>query len=93
MYVTKPGGNLNCLKTLTLDVTKKEVYAAVLAAQESMLQELIADLQSESGRKSCFRIARQVARDGINVCCMKNDVGNVVVAVCPFQPSSSINPG
>ena len=38
----------------TLDVAKK-------AAQESKLQELIADLQSDSGRKNCFRIARQVA--------------------------------
>ena len=43
----------------TLDVAKKEVYTAVLAAQESKLQEFTADLQSESGRKNCFRIARQ----------------------------------
>ena len=43
----------------TLDVAKKEVYVGVLAAQESKLQELTADLQSESGRKNCFRIARQ----------------------------------
>ena len=65
----------------TLDVTKKEVYTAVLAAQESKLQKLLADIQSESGRKNCFRIARQMAREGrdvISVCCMKNDVGNVV---------------
>ena len=30
---------------------------------------------------NCFRIARQMARDGrdvIRVCCMKNDTGNVV---------------
>ena len=48
----------------TLDVAKKEVYAAVLAVQESKLQEFTADLQSESGRKNCFRIARQMAREG-----------------------------
>ena len=36
----------------TLDVAKKEVYTAVMAAQE-----FTADLQSESGRKNCFRIA------------------------------------
>ena len=39
------------------------------------LQELTADLQSEYGRKNCFRIARQMAREGrdvISVCCMKN---------------------
>ena len=40
----------------TLDVPKKEVYAAVLAAQDSKLQEFTADLQNESGIKNCFRI-------------------------------------
>ena len=48
----------------TLDVTKKEVYTAVMAAQESKLQEFTADLQSESGRKDRFRSARQMAREG-----------------------------
>ena len=51
------------------------VYTAVLSAQESKLQEFTANLQSESGRKNCFRIARQMARegrDGISVSCMKN---------------------
>ena len=46
-----------------------------------MLQVFTADLQSEPGRKNCFRIARQMAREGrdvISVCCMKNDAGNVV---------------
>ena len=68
-------------KKHTLDVAKKEVYKTVLAAQESKLQEFTADLQSESGRKNCFRIARQMARevrDFISVRCMKKDVGNVV---------------
>ena len=59
-----------------LDVAKKEVYTTVLAAQGSKLQEFTADLQSESGRKNCFKIARE-GRDVISVCCMKN-VGNVV---------------
>ena len=52
-----------------------------MTAQESKLQEFTADLQSESGRKNCFRIARQMARDGrdvISVYCMKNVAGNVV---------------
>ena len=65
----------------TLDVVKKEVYTAVLTVQESKLQEFTAELQSESGRKNCFRIARQMAREGrdvISVCCMKHDAGNVV---------------
>ena len=56
-------------------------YAAVLAAQESKLQEFTANIQSKSDRKNCFRIIRQMARKGkdvISVCCMKNDVGNVV---------------
>ena len=60
----------------TLDVAKKEVYTAVLAAQEFKLQEFTADLQSESGMKNCFRIAKQMAREGrdvISVCCMQND--------------------
>ena len=64
-----------------LDVAKKEVYTAVMTAKESKLQEFTADLQSESGRKNCFRIAKQMAREGrdvISVCCMKNDAGNVV---------------
>ena len=64
-----------------LDVAKKEVYTAVMTAQESKLQEFTADLQSESGRKNCFRIAKQIAREGrdaISVCCMKNYAGNVV---------------
>ena len=47
----------------------------MLAAQESKLQEFTADLRSESGRKNCFRCARQMAREGrdiISVCCIKN---------------------
>ena len=58
----------------TFDVAKKEVYAAVLADQEYKLQEFTADLQSESGRKNCLRIAIHMAREGrdvISVCCMK----------------------
>ena len=65
----------------TLDVAKKEVYTVVMTAQEYKLQEFTADLQSESGRKNCFRMARQMAREGrdvISVCCMKNDAWNVV---------------
>ena len=45
----------------------KDVYIAVLAAQE-----LTADLQSVSGRSNCFKIARQIAIEGIYVismCC------------------------
>ena len=63
-----------------LDVAKKKVYTAVMTAQKSKLQEFTADFQSESGRKNCFRIARQMAREGrdVSVCCMKNDAGNVV---------------
>ena len=34
----------------TLDVAKKEVYTAVMTAQESKLQVFTADLLSESGR-------------------------------------------
>ena len=56
-----------------LDVAKKEVYTAVMTAQESKLQEFTADLQSESGRKNCFRIARE-GRDVISV----SDAWNVV---------------
>ena len=59
-----------------LDVAKKEVYTSVMTAQE-----FTADLQSESSRKNCFRIARQMAREGIDVisvCYMKIDAGNVV---------------
>ena len=62
-------------------MAKKEVYTVVMTAQEYRLQEFTADLQSESGRKHCFRSTRQMAREGrvvISVCCMKNDVGNVV---------------
>ena len=73
---SKPGEDKHIL-----DVAKKEVYTAVMTAQVFKLQEFIADLQSESGRKICFRIARQMAREGrdvINVCCLKNDAGNVV---------------
>ena len=65
-----------------LDVAKKEVYTAVMTAQEYRLQEFTADLQSESGRKNCFRIAKQMAREGrdvISVCCMKNNAENVVL--------------
>ena len=65
----------------TLDVAKKEVYTAVMTAQESNLQELTADIQSESGRNNCFRISRQMSREGsdvINVYCMTNDAGNIV---------------
>ena len=47
-------------------MTKKEVYTAVMTAQESKLQEFTADLQSESGKKNWFRIARE-GRDVISV--------------------------
>ena len=39
-------------------------------------QEFTSDIQSESVRKNCFRIARQMDRDGrdvISMCCMKNE--------------------
>ena len=58
----------------TLDVDKKKVNEAVLEGQEYKLQELIADLKSKSGRKNCFGIANQMARDErdlISLCCMK----------------------
>ena len=56
----------------TLDVAKKEVYTAAMTAQESKLQEFTADLQSESGRKNCLRIARQMTREGRDAVGMKN---------------------
>ena len=62
-------------------MANKEVYTSVLAVQESKLQEFTADLRCASGRKNCFRIDRQMAREGrdvISVCCMKNKVGYVV---------------
>ena len=65
----------------TLDVAKKEVYTAVLAAQKSKSQEFTADLQSESGRRNYFRIVSQMAREGIDIismCSMQNDVEDVV---------------
>ena len=42
-----------------LDGAKKKIYVATLAPQESKLSEFTADLQSESGRKYCVRIAKQ----------------------------------
>ena len=51
-------------------MAKREVYTAVLAAQESKLQEFTADLQSESGRKNCFRIVRQmIEREEMSSAC------------------------
>ena len=55
-------------------MAKPEVYAAVLAAQESKLQECTGYIQRESGRKNFFRVVRQMAREGrdvISVCCME----------------------
>ena len=45
--------------------------------QESKLQEFTADLQSESGRNNCFRMARE-GRDVISICGMKDDARNIV---------------
>ena len=45
----------------------KEVYTTVMTAQESKLQEFTADLQSDFGWKNCFRIAKQMARQGRDV--------------------------
>ena len=73
-YVTKHSRNLNMLY-----VWLRRKYTQL--CWQSKLQEFTADLQSESGRKNCFRIARQMGREGrlvISVCCMKNDFGNVV---------------
>ena len=65
----------------TLDIAKKEVDAAVLAAKDTKLQECTADLRSESCRKNCVRITRQMAGEGggeISVSCMKKYVRSVV---------------
>ena len=82
MYLTKPSSNLNRMKIKhASDVAKKEVGSLLLAAEESKLQELTDDIQSESGRKNCFRLARQMTREGrdvISVCCKKDDAGNGV---------------
>ena len=56
-------------------------YTELCWQPKSQLQEFTTDVQSASGRKNGFRIARQMAREGrdvISVCCMKTDVGNVV---------------
>ena len=45
------GGNLNRLKINILQMWPRRKYTAVLAAQESKLQEFTADLQNGSGRK------------------------------------------
>ena len=47
-----------------LDVVKKEVDAVMMAVKKYKLQEFTADLQSKSGSKNCFSIARHVAREG-----------------------------
>ena len=55
------------------------------AVHDTRFQEYADHLQSESDRKSCFRISRQMAREGryvIGVRCMENDVGNGVSDVC-----------
>ena len=64
-----------------MDVTKKKLNVDVLTAQQSLLQEYTADLQSEYGRKNCFGVVRQMfkeGRDDIRMYCMKNDVGSTV---------------
>ena len=58
----------------TLNVAKREVYTVVMTAQEYKLQEFTADLRSESGRKNCFKIARQMAREG-----------RYVISVCAYE--------
>ena len=83
-YVKKPGGNRSAEDKHTLDVAKKEIYAAVVTAQESKLQELTADLHTESGGKNCFRIARQMARGGrdiISVYCKKMMSGTLCLTL------------
>ena len=68
-----PGGGIEMwkrwlpTKVCHKDVAKKEVNTDVLADQESKLQEFTTDLQSESGRKNCSRIARQMGREGRDV--------------------------
>ena len=39
----------------------------MLVAQDTLSQEFTADLMNESGSKYCFRIARQMAREGRDV--------------------------
>ena len=73
--------HLSSIINITLDVVNKESFIAVLASQESKVQKVTANLQSESGKKNCVRISRQMVREGrdaISVCCMKNDIGNFV---------------
>ena len=49
-----------------------------MTAQESKLQEFTADLLSESGRKYCFRIARQMAREGRDCLVLEEEVAAAI---------------
>ena len=51
-----------------LDVAKKEVYTAVMTAQESKLQEFTADLQSK-GRTASGLLNRWLGREEMSSAC------------------------
>ena len=57
-YVTKPGGILNWLTINILQIWTRRKHTQL--CWQSRLQKFTADLQSESGRKNCFRLARQI---------------------------------
>ena len=60
---------------------KREARKAVWVAKEAKCQELAGELNSESGRKSFFRIAKQMAKASADVTessCIKDDAGRIV---------------
>ena len=72
--------NINRLKINILYMWPRRKYTQL--CWQSKLHEFATDLQSESGRKNCFSVCKQMDEEGrdiiINVCCMKNEVGNGV---------------
>ena len=77
-YVTKPGGNLNRLKLNILLMWQRRKYTLLCRQPKSTSYKnsLLIFRVNLAGR-TASGLARE-GRDAISVCCMKNEVGNVV---------------
>jgi len=61
--------------------SKRLARNAVWRAQEDKRQELTRELHSEEGKRSIFRVAKQMSKGQTDVegaCCMKSEQGNIV---------------
>ena len=62
---------------------KRCARKALWRAKEVKREELTRDLISEQGKKNVFKVAKQMAKEQVDIegiCCMKDEDGNIMVS-------------